>query len=305
MSDSYYASMNAKIQAQKQVNSMKNKVQKIDDKITNKLLFHYDQTFDKNYDHIQKLNKNIMTRNSIININNNDYNYKVDVVFVLRNFLYLLLFILLIFLGATIGIYSRNTMNTILIISMVLFVVGMVYYFKESVFGTVYMQEIKNEGLDELRQGAKDLLPYYITKDRCPKDCRPKKLKYKRGKPKIVNTPGEMKTDSTANVWLYGDQVEATGDLPYSTKNDPSDPYIPTFRQGYSVYTNKPQPWYGGVDDIAATIYKCKWDGSGANVTDVEKANYDINELPKEFNSYVPCKYYPGYKEVGKQIGKE
>ena len=124
-----------------------------------------------------------------------------------------------------------------------------------------------------------DILPNFITRNRCPSDCNPSDNLLQTKNIQYPNITGlkEMDTDSTVNTWIYGDQPEATWDMRKTTS-----------QKKY----NKPRPWYGPISKKTATQYTCVWDNT--------LGNGRTSANPKKFTSYIPCNRFPGYKYVDK-----
>ena len=130
---------------------------------------------------------------------------------------------------------------------------------------------------------------------KCPRKCKPKpspNIKPKRIKEKVRNN---LKTDSSLNVWLYGDQQEA---LYYNPRT--YEEKYPDYRVSDEETIDSPQPWFNQIEDNTeqeepvegVTYYDC------------------IKELSPEgtkaeFRTTIPCQYYPGYKTLHRCIFDE
>ena len=106
-----------------------------------------------------------------------------------------------------------------------------------------------------------------------------------------------LKTDSSLNVWLYGDQPEALYYNPRMYGNK-----YPNHRvtEEEEETEDNPQPFFNNITDNTdqeepiegVTYYDCVKDLSpkGTNT---------------EFRTTIPCQYYPGYKTLNRCIFDE
>lgn len=117
----------------------------------------------------------ISTRESIIKINNIESNYKDTIIFTLIYTMYFLLYIFIVIILSFINVYSKSTMNIILLFSLIFYIIGIIYKYKISSNTSTDDQsswlDFENEALDVLREGAKNLAPKYLNRNRCPVDC--------------------------------------------------------------------------------------------------------------------------------------
>ena len=127
MADKYYSDTNAKLMAQRIEEEKKTAALKNEDEVTDDLLFYYDKNFNNNYDTIQNLNNTIETRDAIITTNQDSYDNKGDIIFVLKYMLYFVIFVMLVFVGSVFGIYSTNGIIGLLVLGILLFF-GLTYY---------------------------------------------------------------------------------------------------------------------------------------------------------------------------------
>lgn len=263
-------------------NTKSNQIKKIlmynkDNKIGHEILNYFNIDYNRNYDRNQNLNKEIMSKDQLISINNNTYDLKRNYALVLRNIVFYLIFVFLFVNGYYFKLYSGNVFIGLCIFGLLItiyFTTKRLYWndFSKGLKKAVDAGEetLKDVGIDV----ARTILPDYMTRDRCPAKCQPaeeliigpEEEEYNFGRVR------EMDTDSTVNTWIKGDQPEATWDMRKTKKEEEE---------------NKPQPWYGAVDPEGVPEYTCVWD----NITDGGR----LATNPRKFKSHIPCDRFPGY----------
>ncbi len=251
--------------------------------IDNKLLLHYDKNYDKNYDNNQHLNREIMDKNRLIYINEDSSSDKDNYIFIIMSAIYLAIYFVFICAGLGIGLYGRGVMYLLIGLGIAYYIYILLWklYWHPLLRGAREARNLADATARGItRATAHAVLPHYMLRYSCPKRC---KRKTPPLEPVIVPPEmediREMKTDSTINTWVKGDQPEATWGMRKTVE-----------QKKY----NKPQPGYGPIDKKYATVYHCKWDGAEGGNLATER---------DEFYGYVPCQYYPGYKTTGKYIG--
>lgn len=233
--------------------------------INQKVSSFYDNDFNNKYERIQAINKDINTKDAVINMNRNSYQDKELTVFSLKNLLYLILYIILIGTFMVVGVISYGSFTTMVLVGIIAYVIRVFQYGRRRT--PTFEQEIKElnratvKGFGQAL--AKNLLPKYMYK--CPKKCKKKKEPEDviPGYPPLYDKFNELITDSSLNSWLNGDKPEAkydtTGANTVEGRDKPS-----------------PSPAYGGLSEKSATKYKCRIGG-------------------RVVNTYIPCKYYLHY----------
>lgn len=324
----YYAAINDKLQNKKALLNKKIDLSSKENKLTNKLLRYYDNNFNSYYDENQRLNNEIENKEKIIKINNDAFNKKLDSISLIKYFFTLLLFIIIITFGHYYNLYSATTMRYIFIFGFMLYIIIIYYeiYYGKYTRGQYLANKFAYDSTSSIfKKAAREILPNYMTRDRCPKDCKPKKPPSRCPK----NMPNcreidpsrvrAMSTDSTLNDWKFGDilyQKCSVYQPSYHEKkllenkykmslNDKllkcplKEPFIDrkTGEEIDYILFNTPEPWYPGIKDNvhSNTVYTCKWSGIGD----------PIGDQGSEFSGYIPCKYYPGYETKDIQIGNE
>lgn len=320
MSEKYEA-INSKLMNRKDVYSDKINVLEKENKITNNLLYYYDKNFDSYYNTNEKLDSNIKTNEKIISINNDEFVQKNNKVFILKNFLLLILFnIVIVILHTPLHLYSRTTLLLLIFISVLYYIWSVInhIYFNKFVRGKYLSDKFAYDSSSSIfKEAIRDILPNYMTRDKCPKGCRQKHIPSRCPKnmpncqeinPARIN---DLRTDSTLNNWADGDilyqecSVINPTDLTDIERSNAIKSGITLnnrlmkcpLKNGGSIIMNEPQPWYSGIkDDIHSnTVYKCEWEDVGE----------PIGDQGYSFNSKIPCDYYIGYKTVETRIGGE
>lgn len=326
----YYAVMNQKLKNRKELYNKKIDISKSENQLTTKLLYHYDKKFDSLYMKNQEFNDDIENKDQLININNNEFKRKNDIVLVLKYLLCLLLFIFFIIIVRYLKIINHTIANNLFIFSIIVYVVIIYYKIKYNKFtlGEERANQFAYDSTSSIfKEAARILLPQYMTRDRCPKGCKHKHHLKKCPK----DLPGcddsdnirikEMSTDSTLNNWKYGDilyqdcEVISPSELLPSELNDLKKrginlndrlmkcplrkPYMnpDTNEVVKYIIMNEPEPWYASVENKpkSTTIYECEWEGVGE----------PLGDQGYNFNSQIPCHHYPNYVQKSVKIGGE
>lgn len=279
----YKAAINQKLR--NKVSEMRQKldVSSGENNIDNKLLLYYDKNYDKNYDNNQRLNREIMDKDRLIYINEDASRDKDHYIFIIMNAIYLAIYFVFIGAGFGMKLYGKGVMFSLMGLGIAYYIYILLWrlYWHPFIKGAREARNIADATARGItRATAHAVLPNYMLRYSCPKRC---KRKTPPLEPVIVPPEmediKEMKTDSTVNTWVGGDQPEATWGMRKTAR-----------QKKY----NRPQPWYGPIDKKYATVYHCQWDGAENGKLATER---------DEFYGYIPCKYYPGYKTAGRYIG--
>ncbi len=243
-----------------------------------KLLFHYDQDFDQKYDKTQSLDREITSKDQLIDLNQNDYVYKNNIVFALVYLFYLLLWFVFVAFLSSARLVSTNTLYILAAIGIFfyLWIIIKELYWHRFIRGLRNVKAFtKASEKAAAKTFAKHALPPYLQPRVCPTRCKPKIGVLPLIQPQQTGAIRDVRTDSSLDDWVKGDQPEATWNM-RKTQREKEE--------------NKPQPWYDGLDPKGATYYQCQWMGVDGN-------------QPNECYSTIPCKYYPGYEMTEKTIG--
>lgn len=298
MGDSnYYGAINNKLQNKSEFMKQNAELKQKENEITNKLLYYYDKNFNSYYDHDQNLNAQIESRDQLIRINNLEFEDKKDKIMILQYILGFLFFIIILGIGLYLKFYSKTTLITLLIIGLIATII-VIYYkivFNQYTLGEYRAGKFAQDVTSKLfRHLAKDILPDYMTQNRCPKGCRNKKLSRCDPDDKNCIEPEpanlrQMKTDSTLNVWEKGDILYKNCEI----KNGKM--MCPIKGEDGIIKFKEPEPWFGPTNQNkkSKTVYECEWENVGE----------PLGDQGYNFSGTIPCKYFPGYKTKSIKIG--
>lgn len=226
--------------------------------------------FNENTEKIDQLNNVISTKNKIIQINYYEQTKKDRIIFIMTKIiLYLFLMIIPVILVAM--NYLSVLFGIIFIIICAIITVVVVFFQmkkNQDIDAINVMNKTKETAKDFARTVVRNIFPKSIIKS-CPSKENPSRtvsFNYESG--------NEVSLDNSQNVWEEGDI-----------------PTIGATKQGYLALGEEaePMPYYGG--DPTATSYTCEWTGDPAKRTDMNNKNI-------QFQTTIPCEYYPGYKTV-------
>ncbi len=264
------------------------------DNINTKLIMNAQKKFNKNYKNIQDKNSSILNKDSLIYsaINDNKNNDKMIGILV-NIFVYVLLILLLFFLEKWSIVSSKISLG-ICVVGFIALVVNILNkYVKKN---DSYISEItKQTGIALEKAFAKNLLPNDVTKEytcpsQCTKDIEPESESSPSDIPPVESKRIYTKSDSSRDVWKYGNIPDTT----WTTKYDPH-PYksptnIPILRNTFSEELNsEPKPWVSGkgVKSDGGVYYDCIWNGDDKN---------EYMPYKKAYNkTTIPCNNYPNF----------
>lgn len=270
MDSNYYSAINQKLQNQNTVNIEKMDLFNKENEITQKLLNEYESKFNQKYDTNSVLNAQIGTREKLIDINQNSFESKINTILVIRYFLFLLFFLILLGIGKYLNFYSNQTLWSLLLLAFILYIVITYYriYYDNYTLGEYRAIKFATDSTSNIfKEFASAILPDYITRHKCPKGCHRKGHLHPKHKVPIISDDDikEMSTDSTLDNWKDGDILQRGCTVENNINNCPP------------ALIDSPKPWYGQGDKYQ-TMYHC------------------VNENGKEFVGYIPCQYFPNYK---------
>jgi hypothetical protein len=256
--------------------------------ITTDLSLLYDNEFDAKYNYSNRLNKEITLKDKILDISHHQHSMQRKKLKILKLVLLMGGILILITLMSASSIISKQMTTWFIIIIVLVFVIKIVIlrYSKSVHFN------------DENKLTSQYFLKHshdpYAHK--CPKRCKPKpapNINPKHIKEKVQNN---LKTDSSLNVWLYGDQPEALYYNPRIYGDRFPNPRITEEQESL----DKPRQWFNQITENTnqeepiegITYYNCVKDLSPKHTK-------------TEFRTTIPCKYYPGYKTLNRCIFDE
>ena len=229
----------------------------------------YLSDFNENIEKIDQLNNVISTKNKIIQINQYEQSKKERLILIMKKIILFLVLMIIPVIFMAMGYLSILIGIIFIIICAIITVVVVFFQMKNNEDGAVVniMNKTKDTAKDFARTVIKDIFPKSFIKS-CPSKTNPNiQVEFN------YNTGNEVLLDNSQNVWEEGDI-----------------PTIGATKQGYLALGEEaePMPYYGG--DPQTPKYKCKWTDDPSKMTNMNQG--------LEFETTIPCEYYPGYKTI-------
>lgn len=274
----------------KEIDDNIKRVEEKDDEITDKLMNYYRDDYNKKYDMNEKLNRQIMTKEKLIQINNNAYLEKKNKILLYKYILSYAFICFVMFLLYRFKAVSYNFLFNFLLFLLIAICVYLIYqrYYNSFSVGDNKTFYYSNDPVRNL------LVSGTNKKATCPEGCKLRGEELPQYQlPDRGHKLREMRTDSTVNSWVDGDYPQYD-----PNKVNPKDPACKMVKvkeyddeTGESIDVEKkicyePQPWYGPVDEASIKEYTC-----------VRWGNMSSGMGKKSFKTTIPCKYYPGYHD--------
>ncbi len=249
-------------------------VSKEDINFLKKSTSRYNEDFNSNLVKLNYIDKEIMTKERIIMINEDDSFRKERTIYVLKAVIIYLTWMILPVIFYVMGLYQFVfCIILIVVLGIITAIIVTVNYFRmEDPQMFKYTRKTAKEmGVPLLQQ----IDPSMFKK--CPKTCYPKPRPRAEGEDTIPGygampgTGNEVWLDNSENRWIKGD--------------------VPTIGATYSGYQKikngaEPKPYYVGAEN--SPQYKCRWGSDPNKMTNMNKG--------VEFVSNIPCQFYPGYE---------
>jgi hypothetical protein len=265
--------------------------------INKNLSLAYDDEFNHKYNRANKLNKEISVKDKIIDINENSSRHQNKNIKILKLVLLMTGLLALVVLFMAIGMFSKDFMMLICIIIIFGFIIKiLILKFRKNINFT-NQNSITNKEFAKARKTGMAPLPFNPPK--CPVYCTeedgakvyPTNIK--------MNMTNDIKTDSSLNVWSYGDQPEALYYNPRIYKGKYKKDMVDYRTDSENGDLDQPKPWFPEITENVdskefidqMTYHDCEY-----NIKKTGKVG-PFNQ-PATFRSTIPCKYYPGYKET-------
>jgi len=251
-----------------------NQLAKYDIEFIKSALDKYNEDFNSNIIKINYLDKEIMTKDKLILINEEDVRNKDNTIMILQSVLLYLFFMIIPFILLALGMFN-------LIFCIVLVIVLGIF---TSVIVTIKYFKNKDVNIVKFtKKTAKDFVIDEIIPTSLVTKC-PAKCKTKTPEPSADNVNPEYQQmkgygnetwlDNSENRWKSGDI-----------------PSIGATASGYAALGNaEPKPYYEA--NPKSTKYVCKWMGDPDKMTNMNRG--------LEFATTIPCKFFPGYETVRK-----
>lgn len=236
--------------------------------------YDLDKNFIENVDKNQELNKEIMTKDKIIMLNEY-YQGKKDMwINVLKDIiLFLVLMIVPLYLIGGGYISTRIGLGFIGFCALITLTVVM---WKSLMSPTGALRKIEKETVKTLKDFSKDIIKDIFSEKYLKKDCKKVKEGKKPELPDYDYQEGnEVSLDNSQDVFSKGDI-----------------PSIGATEKGYKKLGDdaEPKPFYKG--DKLTKTYTCRWNGDPNKMTNMDKG--------LTFDSTIPCEYFPGYVSISK-----
>lgn len=267
------------------INNLKNmldlnkSVDKINDGMLDETIKVYDEDAIDNVKTLNELNRDIMTKDEVIFLNDNVHKKRNMIISIMKSIiLYLFLMILPVLLMSLGNITLLFGFLFIGLCGIITAIVIIFRYIKEA---RTFSVEIRDEILSTVKEAGKLL---NLDNKKCVnKKKLPKPYPDSNKKPPINNSTNteqyrenanEVYLDNSINVWKQGDVPEIGATL-----------------KGYdSLNTEEematPEPYYNGQTN--PKVYTCVWNGDPSKLTSMN--------LDTKFSTTIPCEFYPGFK---------
>ena len=260
-------------------------VDKINDGMLDETIKVYDEDAIDNVKTLNDLNRDIMTKDEIITLNDAVHKKRNAIISIMKSIiLYLFLMILPIILMSLGNITLLFGFIFIGVCGIITAIVIIFRYVKEAKnIARSFSAEVRDEVLSTVKETA-NLLNLDNTK--CISKNKHKKL-YPNSdpnkKPPVNNSTNtaqyrenanEVYLDNSINVWKQGDVPEIGATLDgYDQLNTKKIKAIPE-----QYYTGQTNP----------KVYTCVWNGDPSKLTSMN--------LDAKFSTTIPCEFYPGFK---------
>lgn len=272
--------MEDKIKNWKGLLKEKKNIMDAEKKILNKSKNNYINEFNENMIKLNELDKEISTKNQIIQMNQYNFEKKDLTVQAMQSaILYLVLMMVpltLIFMGVIRPIVGYGAIFIFGLITLCVILIRFRRDGETDIGDIIKKSEKTSEELS--RKFIKDIFPKSFVKE-CPKRCEPTPSEEEEEEPPVppydYNHGNEVWLDNSQNRWKQGDIPEIGATLKGWEKIEKG---------------GQPKPYYGTND--GTPTYKCRWKYDPAKMTNMNKGLV--------FHTKIPCEFYPGYETIGK-----
>jgi len=231
--------------------------------------------FNTNIDKLNRIDREITTKDKIIQFNQYTYEKKIMAVSAMKSvILYLALMIvplILILMGVVGKMYGFLFIGLCGIITLIVILVRLSKMRQPQLENI--SKKTKETAKDFTKDLLKDILPKTFLKP-CPSRCKPQGSEEEPPEPSYDYVKGnEVWVDNSQNRWKKGDI-----------------PTIGANEEGYEALGEEVEPmrFYGKAAETKQ--YRCKWKYDPSKMTNMDKG--------VEFVTTIPCEYYPGYETV-------
>lgn len=248
----------------------------------------YDEDFNIKYDIVSKMNKAISAKSKVIEITDTENHNQRKKIKLLNLILTMISFMILAVILYSINIIKKRLLNAIIILLVFGYIIKIITVVYNNPANFDYENTITRSSFGHLDSNG--MAPVPVPPPKCPSQCS--KHTHKQGciKPIKQKMTANLKTDSSLNQWVYGDQPEATFYNPriYNTT-------IPNLRTTEAeIEQNEPQKSFPELEN------NTKSDKPVKGITYYDCAKLLENKVSMRSN--IPCSYYPDHKTISKCI---
>ena len=248
----------------------------------------YDNDFNIKYNIVSKMNKAITEKSKVIEITDAENHKQRKKIKLLNLILTMISFMILAVILYSINVIKKRLLNAIILLLVFVYIIKIITVVYNNPVNFDYENTITKSAFGHLDSNG--MAPVPIPPSKCPSQCT--KHTHKQGciKPINQNMTANLKTDSSLNQWVYGDQPEATFYNPriYNTT-------IPNLRTTEAeIEQNEPQKSFPELENNTKSDKPIK----GITYYDCAK----LLENKVSMRSNIPCSYYPDYKTISKCI---
>lgn len=272
-------------------------------RLQNRILLNNQNKFNKNFNYTNQLNKTILTKDKLINHNENTNQKNDRIINILGSTIFL------IFLIGIIGILVYYKVLTIKAAKYIVLVFVLVYIYK--VFIEVKFKyrdfskasehtskELDNSFRKYEKHKLESKMLSNINNYECPSNCSTVEDNSDDNNDNNISSEDlsvlipyrkYMNTDSQRNVWKYGSAYDTL----YTSEDEP-DIYqnpkkLPIYRNNNNSSYTEPKQFVTseGINSKRGIFYTCKWNGSPENRYAPINQDYE--------KTTIPCQYFPGF----------
>ena len=256
--------------------------------IDTKLSLLYDTKFNKKLDIINDMNKMISSKTAVIETTENDATKKRKKIKILYLVLAFIGWFLIAGILTVLKIIKVPLFSGIILILIIIYLVKIIKILNNNPPNFKEENMITKNAFANLDENGMAKVP--VKPPTCPSQCTlhpTKKVCVERVKQKMTQN---LKTDSSLNKWVYGDQPEATFYNPRIYNST-----IPNLRTTEEeIEENEPQKWFPPLENNTSSTKPMP------GITYYNCAKELEDEV--EFRTNIPCQYYPDYKTISKCI---
>lgn len=235
----------------------------------------YEDDFTENIIKLNYLDKELMTKDKIIMLAEDESNKKDNYIYILQSITFYVFLMLIPTIFARLNVISNTLAITIFILTgIITLIVVAVNASKNRDVNIV--KKTKEVAKEYAVAAIQEIVPADFIKQ-CPTNCKSKGVFSEEEEyiPQYGNEGNEVWLDNSQNKWLDGDI-----------------PSVGATKAGYQQLGEEaePKPYYGGAP--MTPTYECRWAGDPTKMTGMNKG--------LKFTTSVPCKFFPGYETVSK-----